>query len=286
MGGGQADSLLKLVRQKEKETSCKVLSFVSGKGGVGKTAVATSLAYALANSFGKRVLLLDCDVGLGNVHLLLGLSPEKNLKNVLKGQPIEEVIQRSHNFDVVLGFSGIDSLEELDSFETSNLFLQLERILESYDYVILDNSAGLNRYTVGFSRWATKTYVVTTPEPTALTDAYAFIKSLYKLYGYSSFRVVVNMVKSKREGFDTFERLNASAVKFLGLPLKFAGVVPYSDRFPQALRSGKLLIHRYPSDPFSVEVKRMAQLETGELVEEGGGEGLIRRLLKIFFEGV
>ncbi|WP_456436312.1 nucleotide-binding protein [Thermovibrio ammonificans] len=283
---GQAESLVKLVKQREKESACKVLSFVSGKGGVGKTAVATSLAYILATDFKKRVLLLDADVGLGNVHLLLGLSLEKNLKAVLKGAPIEQVIQKAKGFDVVLGFSGIDSVEELDSYEASNLLIQLERLLGRYDYVLIDNSAGINRYTVGFSRWASATYVVTTPEPTALTDAYAFIKSVYKLYGYASFKVVVNMVRSKREGFDTFERLNASAVKFLGIPLKFAGVVPYSERFSRSLAGGRLLVEEFPSDPFSQELRKVAQLEVGELIPTERREGLLRRLLNFIFEGV
>ncbi len=281
----QADKLLNLVKEKEKRGRTRIVSVASGKGGVGKTGFATSLAYVLANTFSKKVLLLDCDIGLGNVHLLLGLNPERNLKSVLSGRSIEEVVQSAYNFDVVLGFSGINSVEELESVESSSIFLQLESVLNRYDYVILDNSAGLNRNTIGFSRLASVTYVVTTPEPTALTDAYAFIKSLYKLYGYSSFKVVVNMVSSRREGFETFERLDTSTRKFLSLPLKLAGILPLSKRVKEALKFGRPVLELFPGDEYSVEMKKIAQLETGEAIPEEES-GIVSRLLRFLREGV
>lgn len=282
----QAEKLIELVRDRNRSSRCKVLSFVSGKGGVGKTTVSTSFAYTLANVFKKSVLLLDCDIGLGNVHLLLNLDPSKNLKAVLRGSALKEVIQRVYNFDVVLGFSGIDSLEELESYEAANLLVQLDRVMDSYDFIILDNSAGISRFTVNFSRAASETYVVTTPEPTALTDAYAFIKSVYKVYGYSSFKVIINSATSKSEGFETFERLRTSVEKFLGFRLKLAGVLPYSPRLKEALKLGKPLVHIYPSDPFSLELKKIAQLETGEALLEGReSESFIKRLIRFFREG-
>jgi flagellar biosynthesis protein FlhG len=280
----QVESLVKLVKQQEREVKGKVLSFVSGKGGVGKTGITTSLAFVLANLFKKRVLLLDCDLGLGNVHLLLGLSPEKNLKAVFEGAPIERVIQRAFGYDVVLGFSGIEEFEELENLETANLLVQLDRVIGSYDYVLLDNGAGLNRYTVGFSRASTSTYLITTPEPTALTDAYAFVKSMVKLYGYKSFKVVVNMAKTRREGFETFERLRASTLRFLGFEPKLAGVVPYTPRFKEALLKRKPLCALHPSDPYCEEIKRIAQLETGELLAQKG-EGFVKKLFKFLFQG-
>ncbi|TCK03889.1 AAA family ATPase [Phorcysia thermohydrogeniphila] len=282
----QAENLLRLIKSKENLSGkAKVLSFASGKGGVGKTGVSVSMAYVLANLFDKKVLLLDCDIGLGNVHILLGLEPNKNLKAVLEGAHIREVIQPVYNFDVVLGFSGIDSIDDLESADTANLFLQLEEVISEYDYVLIDNSAGLNRHTIGFSRVATTTYIITTPEPTALTDAYAFIKSLYKLYGYSSFKVVVNMCQTRSEGFETFERLQFSAKNFLGISLKLAGVLPRSRNVARSLRGKALVVKDYPSDPYSVEIRKIAQLETGEALPEEK-EGFIARLLRILREGV
>jgi len=281
----QAEKLIELVRERNRGSRCKVLSFVSGKGGVGKTTVSTSFAYTLANVFGKKVLLLDCDIGLGNVHLLLGLDPSKNLKAVLRGSSLKEVVQRAYNFDVVLGFSGIDSLEELESYEAANLLIQLDRVIDNYDFIILDNSAGISRFTVNFSRAASETYVITTPEPTALTDAYAFIKSVYRVYGYSSFKVIVNSASSKSEGFETFERLRTSVERFLGFRLKLAGILPHSPRLKEALKEAKPVVHLYPSDPFSSELRKIVQLETGEVIPEQK-ESFISRLIRFFREGV
>ncbi|SMO56509.1 flagellar biosynthesis protein FlhG [Balnearium lithotrophicum] len=281
----QVDNLLKLVKEKENRGYRKVLSFASGKGGVGKTTVSTSMAYVLANSFEKRVLLLDCDIGLGNTHILLGLTPEKNLKSVLKGASIEEVVQKVYNFDVVLGFSGIDSFDEIDSYEASNLVLQLERVIENYDYIIIDNSAGISRFTLSFCRASSETYVITTPEPTALTDAYAFIKSMNKIFNYNRFKIIVNMTSSRREGFDTFSRLESSVRKFLGFDIKLAGILPESSHVRSTLRRGSLVVKSYPSDQFSLEVKRIAQLDTGEVVKEEK-ESFIKRVLKFLKEGI
>ncbi len=282
----QVESLLKLAKNRGKKRSPNLISVVSGKGGVGKTAITTSLAYSLANHFNKKVLLLDCDVGLGNVHVVLGLSLDKNLKLVFKGLPIREVVQRVYNFDVVLGFSGIERLDELEEVNPSSFLIQLESITQEYDYILLDNSAGLNRYTLGFSKASSSTYVITTPEPTSLTDAYAFIKSLYKLYGYKDFKVIVNMASSKREGIEVFERLNYSVSRFLGFKLKLVGVLPYTKNLKESLAKKVPLPELYPFDPFSREIKKVAQLEVGEVYtgEEKRGS-FIKSLIKLFFEG-
>ncbi|WP_163328087.1 AAA family ATPase [Desulfurobacterium thermolithotrophum] len=283
----QVEKLVKLVKDKHSssiDSKCKVLSFVSGKGGVGKTNISVSLAYILSNIFFKKVLLLDGDIGLGNIHILLGLQPEKNLKKVLTGEQLKNIIQRIYNFDVLLGFSGIDTIDDLESINTANLFLQLNEILDSYDYILIDNSAGLNRNTLGFSRVSTTTYVVTTPEPTALTDAYAFIKSTYKLYGYKNFKVIVNMCRSQSEGYETFNRLQFSCKNFLGISIKLAGIVPASKNIKKSLIKKKLIVKDYPADPFSLELKKIAQLETGETFPPQK-ESFISKLLRVFKEG-
>jgi flagellar biosynthesis protein FlhG len=281
----QAHQLSQLVKTGIKSRKTKVISFVSGKGGVGKTSIATSLAYVLANSFNKRVLLLDCDIGLGNIHILLKLPPEKNLKLALTGTDIKQVIQRIYNFDVVLGFSGIESLEEFESFESANVIVQLEKVIENYDYVLLDNSAGITRFTLNFSRASDETYVITTPEPTSLTDAYAFIKTMKNLFNYSNFKIIVNMTSNRREGFETFERLKSSAIKFLNVEPKLGGIIPASNHVKEGIRKGNLIVHHYPSDKFSVEIKKIAQLELGEFIKEDRSN-FINKILKFFREGI
>ncbi|MEO2068748.1 MAG: MinD/ParA family protein [Desulfurobacteriaceae bacterium] len=283
--GTQAENLVKLVKRKSSVSSkCKVISFVSGKGGVGKTNIAISLAYILANFFSKKVLLLDADIGLGNIHVLLGLNNSKNLKSVFLGKTLQDIVQRTFGFDVILGFSGIETIEELESTDTSNFVFQLEEILSDYDYVLIDNSAGLNRNTISFSRVASTTYVITAPEPTALTDAYAFIKSLYRIYGYGNFKVVVNMCRSTSEGFETFERLKFSCENFLGISPRLASVLPFSKKVKEAVLRKQIVVKEFPSDPFSVGLKKIAQEETGEVLHERK-ESFISRLIRVFKEG-
>jgi flagellar biosynthesis protein FlhG len=278
---GQLESLAKAVKEKKKRKKkrYKVITVSSGKGGVGKTGVSISLAYALSSIFGKKVLLLDCDIGLGNVHVVLNLRPDKSIRSLLNGEKIENVIQSVKGLDVILGFSGIESFIDFESFESADFIYQLEKVFENYDYVVIDNAAGLNKQTVSFSRVADSTYIVTTPEPTALTDAYAFIKSMYKLYGYTSFKVVVNMCSSKSEGYKTYERLRDSAKSFLGLNLPLVGILPFSERVKECLLKKKLILESYPSDPYSLEIKRIVQLEVGEIIKEDLKEGFISRLL-------
>ncbi len=278
---GQLESLVRAVKKgKKKKRRSKILTVSSGKGGVGKTSVSVSMAYALSTYFDKKVLLLDCDIGLGNVHVVLNLKPNKTLKSLLEGERVENVIQKALGFDVILGFSGIESLMEFDSFESSDFIYQLEEKFYDYDYVVIDNAAGLNKQTVGFSRIADATYIVTTPEPTALTDAYAFIKSVYRLYGYGSFKVVVNMCSSKEEGYSTYERLKRSAREFLGLNLPLVGILPFSKRVRECLLKKKIILRDYPSDPYSLEIKKMVQLEVGEVIKDEAKEGFITKLFR------
>jgi len=282
----QVDNLIRLVKKKKESSEFKgILSFVSGKGGVGKTTISLSVAYILANSFNKKVLLLDCDLGLGNIHVLLGLSPEKNLKSVLRGKSLEDVIQRKYSFDVILGFSGLESLDELDSYEASNLILQLERIVEEYDYVIIDNSAGISRFTLNLCRASSETFIITTPEPTALTDAYAFVKTMDRMFGYRQFKVLVNMAANKKEGLRVFERFSSSVRKFLNFDLKLASIIPYSSRVKASVMKGSFIVKDYPSDSFSLELKKMLQSNVSglPLAEK---KGFIEKFINFLREGI
>ena len=280
---GQLESLAKIVKERKLEgKKYKVITVTSGKGGVGKSNISVSLSYGLANYAFKKVLLLDCDIGLGNIHVLLNLKPDRGLRSVLEGRKVEDVIQRVHGFDVILGFSGIEDFLELETFESAEFLYQLENIFKNYDYIIIDSGAGLNRYTVTFSRVADMTYLVTTPEPTALTDAYAFVKSMYKLYGYSSFKVLVNMCTSKEEGYKTYERLKVSAKTFLNINLPLLGILPYSSKLKECLLKKRIILETYPSDPYSLEIKKIVQLEVGERLNFEEKESFIKKLLSLF----
>jgi flagellar biosynthesis protein FlhG len=203
------------------------LAIVSGKGGVGKTNLALNLGYAL-KSAGYSVLLMDCDLGLANLDVLLGLTPEKTLQDLLTPGvgsadvvlPIEE-----GGFDFLPSASGVPELIDMDEDTQALLFDKLERLIGGYDFLLLDLGAGISRTVLSFASMARERMVVITPEPTSLTDGYAMIKVLAKEYGIRDFRVVVNMAESAEQGKKSFARLEAACRRFLGLEVDSVGTV-------------------------------------------------------------
>ncbi len=257
----QATGLKKLMAQNRGQNS-KFITIASGKGGVGKTNFAVNFAYVLANQFDKRVLLIDADIGMANVHLFLNADPKKNIKNLFFGERVEDVIQKSYGFDVLLGFSGIDELEELDEVSIQSIIFDLERISSGYDYVLIDTGAGVDEKVISFLRASHKAYIITTPEPTALMDAYALIRSIYNLYGYESFKVVVNMCKNKEEGSVTFNKLKMTVKKFLGIDIELLGYLPYTNNLRVSVKNKELITMKYPRDGYSQNIRKIGRAET------------------------
>lgn len=265
----QAFGLRKLLAKQKTIEHGKFITVASGKGGVGKSNFSANLAYILARQYRKDILLIDADIGMGNIHLLLNADPSKNMRQVFSGVPIEEVIVESNGFYALLGFSGLDRLDELEELEFHRVIEGLERVSGQFDYVIIDTGAGIDAKVTSFLRASHTTYIVTTPEPTAMMDAYALIKSLYTLYGYQRFKVVVNMCRSRSEGVQTFEKLRQSTQKFLELELVLAGVLPQTPRIRQCVESRSLIAQRYPHENFSRALAKVAAAEAG--ARSGGG---------------
>ena len=264
----QAKDLIELVNKKNLEKNNKFIAVTSGKGGVGKTNFAVNFAYHLVNSYNKKVLLIDADIGMADIHVVLNIRPENNLKNVLNGKKLEDVVITRFGIDVLPGFSGIDSLDDLEDFVVSKLIQDLSEFSQKYDYVIIDTSAGIDNKVSAFVRAASRSYVITTPEPTAFLDAYALIKSIYKIYGYSNFKLIINMCKNKNEALDTYERLDQSFKKFLNRTFEFYGWIPFSENLNKSIKEKKLISESYPSDKFVKQIKEITAKEVGEPVPE------------------
>ncbi|WP_456398175.1 MinD/ParA family protein [Desulfurobacterium sp.] len=265
----QAEKLIELVKERHnpKKRRAKFICVASGKGGVGKTNFSVNFSYILSSVFGKRVLLLDGDIGLGNVHVLLGLSPDRNLKMLMQGVEVEDVIQHFENLDVLLGFSGIDTFQELEDLDVVTVINKLEKISDDYDFIVLDASAGINENVLKFAVSSDATYVITTPEPTAITDAYALIKSLHKLYKYENIKLVANMCRNKNEGFSILERIRRSCENFFSFRPKIAGVLPESGNVKISVRYREPVATAFPADPYTLAIKEIASLETGEIIK-------------------
>ena len=264
----QIQGLRELIGKEDKFVNSKFISIASGKGGVGKTNFAVNFAYVLANNFRKKVLLIDADIGMANVHILLNADLKKNIKRLLNGENIENLIVNIKGFDTLFGFSGIDSIAELDDFRIHKLIFQLNKLSQTYDYIIIDNSPGIGEKVISFLRASNTSYILTTPEPTSIMDSYALIKSLYKIYGYSRFKIIVNMCKRKFEEKEVFDKLNFSTNKFLDLNLELAGRLSFSENLEKCVKEKKLVAEIYPSDPYTVDLKNIAAKEVGEPVKE------------------
>ena len=256
----QASGLRDLVAKKGTSNS-RFITIASGKGGVGKTNFAVNFAYLMAIEFGKRILLIDADIGMANVHLFLKRKGQKSLKDLFAGEPIEQVIERVHGFDVLMGFSGIDDFDELDEISIQAIINQLETVSQKYDYVIIDTGAGIDEKVSAFLRASSKSYIVTTPEPTAMMDAYALIKSIYNIFGYDRFKIVVNMCRSEPEGENTYNKLKVSCKKFLGIDIELLGTLPFTNNLRQAVRYQKLVALEYPKDGYTQSLRKICQRE-------------------------
>jgi flagellar biosynthesis protein FlhG len=250
------------------EEAHKTLSVavVSGKGGVGKTNLALNLGYALHKA-GHPVLLMDCDLGLANLDVLLGLAPDKTLQDMLQpGTTSAEVVVpiEPGGFDFLPSASGAPELIDLDEDLQRLLFSKLNSIIGSYDYLLMDLGAGISRTVLSFAAMAQERLVVITPEPTSLTDGYAMIKVLHTEYGVATFNVVVNMADTRAQGDRSFERLAAACKRFLSLDIGYVGAVRSDPAVVQAvIRQVPLLKHAPTSEAgrdilgLAVKFKRM-----------------------------
>lgn len=239
-----------------------IVAVASGKGGVGKTWFSITLAQALSN-MGKRVLLFDGDLGLANVDVQLGLMPKRDLNDVIRGRlGMDKVVQEYEGgkFDIVAGRSGQASLSALPSQRLALLRDQLMDVAGEYDVVITDLGAGVDRTVRMLSASAVSTLLITTDEPTSLTDAYAFIK-LGNAAGMSkNINIVVNMASSVTEGEKTYKTLLKACENFLKLSPPLAGMIRADSKVKDTIRSQTPILTRSPNADAAVDVEKIAKI--------------------------
>ncbi len=239
-----------------------IVAVGSGKGGVGKTWFSITLANALSK-MGKRVLLFDGDLGLANVDVQLGLMPKRDLNDVIRGRlGLDKVIQtyEEGGFDIVAGRSGQASLSALPSQRLALLRDQLVDVASEYDVVIADLGAGVDRTVRMLSATASSTLLITTDEPTSLTDAYAFIK-LGNAAGMSkNINIIVNMASSITEGEKTYKTLLKACENFLKLSPPLAGMIRVDSKVKDTIRSQTPILIRSPNADAALDVEKIAKL--------------------------
>jgi flagellar biosynthesis protein FlhG len=237
-----------------------IIAVDSGKGGVGKTWFAITLAHALALR-GRRVLLFDADLGLANVDVQLGLAPKQDLGGVVAGRATLAEATLHHadgGFDIVVGRSGSGALSAIEPAELERVLAALGQQASRYDAILLDLGAGLDRSVRRMSAWADTLLVVATDEPTSLTDAYAVLKLHAADRQDGDARVVVNLAVTRSAGERTFATLERACTTFLGRSPRLAGVIRRDDCVRDAIRRQTLLLTRHPTSPAAEDVEAAA----------------------------
>jgi flagellar biosynthesis protein FlhG len=237
----------------------KVIAVTSGKGGVGKTNIVANLAIAFSKQ-GKSVLVLDADLGLGNIDVLLGLAPQYSLEHVILGEKsLSEVI-----FDGPAGIkilptgSGVEELTALTPEQKLVLLSEFDRLENSLDIFLIDTGAGISSNVLYFSTMAEEIIVVLTPEPTSLTDAYAIIKVLSQKHGEKEFKVLVNMARNEGDARDVFQKLSVVSDRFLDVAVDYLGFISMDDYVPMAVSEQKAVVESYPFARSSREINNLA----------------------------
>ena len=258
----QANRLRALARTQTPETnlfSSRVMAIASGKGGVGKTNVVAGLAMSLAQ-LGQRVVVLDADFGLANLDILLGLSPEFTLEHVLRGEKLMEEILLEGPFGIriIPASSGIQELTRLDSAAELRLIQGLQRISATNDWLLIDTAAGIHDSVIKLLMAAQEVLLVTTPEPTALVDAYAMVKVVHLRDASKPIWLLVNNSQTQTEAEETIEQLQAATQRFLGRELQVLGMIPADPHVLQAVRQQRSVADLYPRSPAALAFQSIA----------------------------
>jgi len=228
----------------------KLITVASGKGGVGKTWFASTLCHALTQK-GKKALLFDCDFGLANVDIQLGLMPEYDLGQVISNEiALEQAIytkeQSGLDFDIVSGQSGSGALASLKMERLIDLGGRICNLAQNYDFTVMDLGAGVENSVMTLARASDQVVVVITPDPTSLTDAYAFIKLHNMRNNDAEIQIVVNMAEDKTEGRRAFDKICKVCQNFLNISPKLLGIINRDKHVADAIRSQSPLLSRYP----------------------------------------
>jgi flagellar biosynthesis protein FlhG len=261
-----------------------VLAVASGKGGVGKTHIAANLAICLAAS-GKKVLLLDGDMSLGNLDIILDLDNKYNISHLISGRKtVEEIINVGPNgLEVICGTSGLEQLANMTEFERQRLTQQLTGLQETSDIIVIDTAAGISKQVVSFCLAADHMLVVTTPEAAAMTDAYAMIKVLVGNGFSERISLIVNMAETIAEGRKTYQQIANVARRFLNTGISSAAIFLRDDKMTTAARMRKPVVLAFPRADITASIANLAAKLNKSQNTILAGDGFFERVINWFF---
>ena len=261
----------------------RVIAVTSGKGGVGKTNISANLA-ALAARGGKRVLIIDADLGLANVDIIFGVKPMRHIGDLLLGAAISDVLaEAAPNIHILPAGSGVQRLTELDRKDKLRLVAALDTLEDRFDLVIIDSGAGIGDNVLFFVGVAQEVVLVLSPEPTSLVDAYAVVKVLSQQAGIRNFAVVINPVVDEMPARDMFQKLSTVTGRFLTAKLRHLGYVPRDENVHRAVMAQRPVVELFPMAPASRALANVAERlfsDSAPQILEGGMKVMWQRLMR------
>lgn len=235
----------------------KIISITSGKGGVGKTSLVCNMALGLAQ-LGKKVLILDGDLGMANVDIFFGVHPQKNLQDFLEGDSLKNVlVQVGQNIDLLPGGNGIYNLCQINAFQRREIINRITEVQFLYDYLLIDTAPGIYDHVLHLNSIADECLVVVTPEPASFTDAYGLIKTLNLKYKIQNFSLVCNQVKDEKHGQQLYLKLSEVIQQFLPVCLNYRSSILFDSQMKLANQYQRLILRQDPKSISSIGIKEL-----------------------------
>ncbi len=287
----QAQKLREIVSASQKNATpsqMKIITVTSGKGGVGKSNFTVNLSLGIKEQK-KNPIILDADFGLANIEIIFGQRPLYNLLSLIKNECSLKELITSTKYDVpfISGGSGIKDMLFLSKMQIENIGDHLQELEELADVLLIDTGAGINDIVLKFSQIADEVYVIVTPDPASITDAYALIKTLIKDFNnYAHFKIVINKATSKQEAHQVYNKLSYAAKFFLDCELEYAGFIPYDDKLNEASKRQVPVVffdRTARSSQAYLEIsKQILQTMSKDILEVTKKESFIHRFKRIF----
>ena len=263
------------------ERKTRIITVTSGKGGVGKTSLSVNMALAFAR-IGKKVIVMDADLGLANVNVMLNMIPKYNLYHVIKKQKSlrEILVETEYGISIVAGASGFSQIANMRDNERQQFIEELDT-LSFADIIIIDTSAGVSSNVLDFIAAADDAIIITTPEPTAITDAYGIIKIIAMEYDTLNMglKLVVNRAKGSKEAKDVADRMITIAGQYINVKVDYLGFIYDDQVVPGAVRQQRPFMVVDPKCKASICIQHLVErMDKSKLVKSGGIGTMFKRL--------
>ncbi len=259
-----------------------IYTVTSGKGGVGKSNFTVNLALALTE-LGKRVAIFDADLGMANLDVILGVTPRYNLEHVIRGEVLlkDIIVKGPKGLSLIPGGSGIEELANLSQRQINNLLQGFSKIGQYYDVIVVDTGAGLANNVINFILGSDEVILISTPEPTSITDAYGVIKVISNNDKQKKINLIINQMQSQQEGERVSNRLITTAREFLGIDVNLLGLLPYDEQVIRSVMKRRPFLLEFPRAKITRSINQIAaKLINRDFSQESKGiKGFFSKLL-------